>query len=121
MADELFTLQLPLLRGKDVRARAETLGNPDFLNVELLEWLWNIVAGPVVDALGFADTLRRGLPRIWWVPTGPLAKFPINAAGRYPGSTTETVLDQTISCYSSSVRALLWSHPANQIDHLGRT
>ncbi|KAF5579406.1 tpr domain protein [Fusarium subglutinans] len=48
-------------------------------------------------------------PRIWWIPTGPLAKFPIHAAGYHTRASSDTVLDRAISSYSSSSKALIQS------------
>jgi CHAT domain-containing protein len=98
----LRALRLPDLKSEDVRARAATLAEPE---TQLLEWLWDTIAKPVLDALGFTQTPGNSWPRIWWVPTGPLTRFPIHAAG-YHGSSN-TVLDRVISSYSSSIRALI--------------
>jgi CHAT domain-containing protein len=65
-----------------------------------------MIARPVLDTLGFTETPGDSWPRIWWIPTGPLAKFPIHAAG----SGDSSVLDRVISSYSASVQALVQSH-----------
>jgi hypothetical protein len=105
---EIRSLRLPGLNSEDVRTRAEALTNPSLLDVELLEWLWDTVTEPVLDALGFTDTPRGCWPRMWWIPTGPLAKFPMHAAGYH--SSSNTVLDRVISSYSSSVKTFVQSH-----------
>ncbi|EFY88848.1 TPR Domain containing protein [Metarhizium acridum CQMa 102] len=92
-----------------IENRAAALAEPESLDTHLLEWLWDRIAKPVLDALGFTQTPDDGcLPRMWWILTGPLAKFPIHAAG-YHSRGTDTVLDRVISSYSSSVRALVQS------------
>lgn len=49
----LRALRLPDLKSEDVRARAATLPEPE---PQLLEWLWDIIAKPVLDALEFTQT-----------------------------------------------------------------
>ncbi|KAG5803603.1 hypothetical protein H9Q74_012431 [Fusarium xylarioides] len=74
----------------------------------MLEWLWDIVAGPILQELGIRGPPPDGdWPHIWWIPTGRLSRLPFHAFGHhYPGST-ETVLDRVISSYSSSIQALI--------------
>ncbi|KAH7153491.1 CHAT domain-containing protein [Dactylonectria macrodidyma] len=105
----LRTLRLPSLRSNDVRDHVATL-NPWSMNTELLGWLWDTTAKPVLTSLGLTESSLDSWPRIWWIPTGPLAKFPIHAAGDYSsGNYSDTVLDLVISSYSSSVKALVQS------------
>jgi tetratricopeptide (TPR) repeat protein len=79
-------------------------------------WLWDILAQPVLEQLGLtanagaaagAADLREA-PRIWWVPTGELARFPVHAAGYHgsPGSTARSVLSHAISSYATSLTSL---------------
>ncbi|MFI7453980.1 CHAT domain-containing protein [Nonomuraea sp. NPDC049714] len=78
-----------------------------------LEWLWEAVALPVLDALALpvpdATALRGGnLPRVWWCPTGPLATLPLHAAGRHrPGANAAWVGDHVVSSYTPTLQALL--------------
>ncbi|WTO32904.1 CHAT domain-containing protein [Streptomyces achromogenes] len=74
---------------------------------EVLEWLWHVVAGPVLDHLGFTDapTVGRSRPRLWWVPTGMFSFLPLHAAG-VSGAPGQSVLDRVVSSYSVTVRAL---------------
>jgi CHAT domain-containing protein len=79
------------------------LGTP-----QVLEWLWDVVANPILDAMGFTQTWPNdNWPHIWWIPTGPLSKFPLHAAGRHAKDSAETVLDRVMSSYSSSVKAII--------------
>ncbi|MFE5208233.1 CHAT domain-containing protein [Streptomyces sp. NPDC056600] len=71
---------------------------------EVLAWLWDAVAGPVLRRLGHLAPPSGAWPRVWWSPVGRLASLPIHAAGRRPGSAT--VLDRVISSYTPTLRAL---------------
>jgi Tfp pilus assembly protein PilF len=87
-----------------------------------LGWLWDAIAAPVLDAAGLtAAPDSPAWPRIWWVPTGPLAFLPLHAAGyhgdaagqnagrearREAGSAPRAVLDRVISSYLPTVRSL---------------
>ena len=93
--------------------------------LDVLAWLWDTVAEPVLEELGHhaapgADELW---PRVWWCPVGVMAFLPIHAAGRYaggsgpePGTGSESapgddalpkcVLDRVVSSYIPTVRAL---------------
>ncbi|MEU6635124.1 CHAT domain-containing protein [Streptomyces rochei] len=80
---------------------------------EILEWLWDAAAGPVLTALGEAiPDARDGqpLPRVWWAPGGLLGLLPLHAAGFHTASHTGanplTVMDRVISSYTPTVRAL---------------
>ncbi|KAE8336265.1 CHAT domain-containing protein [Aspergillus arachidicola] len=106
---EIRTLRLPHLRQRDILAYARDLDTPESLSTQLLEWLWDTLAEPVLQALGFIETPTESWPRMWWIPTGPLAKLPIHAAGYHSRGSSHTVLDRVISSYSSSVRALTQS------------
>lgn len=103
--NELKALPLPGLEHSDVQARAADLRNLGAPDVRLLEWLWDMIAKPILDALGLTQAPGEHLPRIWWIPTGPLAQFPIHAAG-YHFHGLNTVIDRVISSYSSSISAL---------------
>ena len=54
--------------------------------LDVLDWLWDVIAGPVLTALGHTGPPGPGdpWPRVWWCPTGPLTVLPIHAAGRHP-------------------------------------
>ena len=103
---QLQALRLPHLHSNDLRDREkDNLADP-----KVLEWLWDTIAKPVLNALGLTQTpLLDCLPRIWWVPTGPLVRFPIHAAGNHASNSSDTVLDRVISSYSSSVKAIVHS------------
>lgn len=74
---------------------------------DVLAWLWDRVAEPVLEAAGIAVPVAGAeLPRIWWIPVGLLAPFPIHAAGRHTSDGVSSVLDRAISSYAPTVRAL---------------
>jgi CHAT domain len=75
-----------------------------------LSWLWDTIAAPVLNAIGAASAPAEGTPwpRLWWVPTGPLAFLPLHAAG-HPAddpAAGSAVLDRVISSYLPTVRSL---------------
>jgi len=74
-----------------------------------LKWLWEIVAEPVLDKLGFTSG-GHDLPRIWWLMNGWSTLLPIHAAGDHVHALESgepcTVLDRTISSYIPTLRAL---------------
>ncbi|WP_433445954.1 CHAT domain-containing protein [Streptomyces sp. CA-142005] len=93
-------------------AAAEERGGARMLSV--LEWLWDAIAAPVLEALGHrtgpcADT--EPWPRVWWVPCGLLSLLPIHAAGHHTTAARErcprTVIDRVVSCYAPSLRTLI--------------
>ncbi|KAM5362077.1 hypothetical protein ACJZ2D_012744 [Fusarium nematophilum] len=81
-----------------------SLGSP-----RVLRWLWDVVANPILAALDITKTPSSGdtWPHVWWIPTGPLSKFPIHAAGYHYRGSSKTVLDRVMSSYSSSIKALI--------------
>ncbi|KAI3325019.1 TPR-like protein [Xylariaceae sp. AK1471] len=82
----------------------------DLGNYDVLEWLWDKVAKPILDVLGFTQppSSDESWPHVWWIPTGPLSKFPLHAAGYHSTRSTETVLDRVMSSYGSSVKAIIY-------------
>jgi len=70
-----------------------------------LEWLWDVVAAPVLTALDIGEP--SGQPtRLWWMPTGMLSFLPLHAAGYHRRCSGETVLDRVMSSYTATMRAL---------------
>jgi tetratricopeptide (TPR) repeat protein len=102
---DIQSVALPYLNYKDAKERAQRGHIGDS---EILEWLWDVVANPILDALGFTQCpLDEKWPHVWWIPTGPLSKFPLHAAGIHHDNSTETVLDRVMSSYSSSIKAII--------------
>ncbi|WP_329259913.1 CHAT domain-containing protein [Actinoallomurus sp. NBC_01490] len=83
--------------------------------LDILAWLWDAVAGPVLTRLGRTGPPAPGAtpPRIWWSATGRLALLPLHAAGHHPRHRTgdpigtDTVPDRVISSYTPTLTALL--------------
>jgi hypothetical protein len=78
----------------------------------ILDWLWDVIAKPVLSALGYdgiADTGHQQ-PRLWWCPTGPMSLLPIHAAGHHPrrraAESGDCVSDRVISSYTPTLTAL---------------
>lgn len=85
-------------------------------------WLWDVLAQRVLEQLGFtrdisltgsqsmaADTGDpREASRIWWVPTGELARFPLHAAGyhRTADGASPSVFRRVVSSYATSLTSL---------------
>ena len=80
--------------------------------LEITGWLWDQVAGPVLDTLGITGPPAPGQswPRLWWCPTGLLSLLPLHAAGHHTAlgrERHESVLDRVVPSYTPTLRALL--------------
>ncbi|RYP49514.1 hypothetical protein DL768_004780 [Monosporascus sp. mg162] len=83
----------------------------------MLEWLWDVAVGPILDELGFRESpADNNWPCIWWIPTGSLSSLPLHAAGRHFPPSIETALDRVVSSYSPSIKALLHARQNSQED-----
>ncbi|PYH47503.1 uncharacterized protein BP01DRAFT_410331 [Aspergillus saccharolyticus JOP 1030-1] len=108
--NQIRVLNLPLLRQGEVSEWVVRLRSSPSSIAPLLEWLWDTIAHPVLEALGFTDPVSDGhWPRVWWIPTGLLGSLPLHAAGYHQKRSGETVLDRVMSSYASSVKALIYS------------
>ena len=81
--------------------------------LDVLDWLWDVLAEPVLGALGHISTPEAGAPwpRVWWCPTGPLTMLPIHAAGHHPrlgstGAGAKCVPGRVVSSYTPTLSAL---------------
>ncbi|KAJ3575390.1 hypothetical protein NPX13_g4046 [Xylaria arbuscula] len=98
---DIRTVALPQLSQKDIESR-------NCQSLETLAWLWDAILCPVLDALGFTETPSDGCwPHVWWIPTGPLVRFPLHAAGNHLDRVSATALDRVISSYNSSIKAII--------------
>ncbi|KAL4751015.1 CHAT domain-containing protein, partial [Aspergillus terricola var. indicus] len=112
--DKIHVLPLPNLSSETIEEKAKW-GNLESPGV--LEWLWDSTMGPILQALGFTQSPSDcNWPHVWWIPTGPLTKFPLHAAGYHKQGEPKTVLDRVISSYSLSVKAIVHGRrrPAKQ-------
>jgi hypothetical protein len=87
----------------------------------ILEWMWDAIAEPVLNALGHTRTPTgpaQEWPRVWWCPTGPLAVMPLHAAGYHPRDANHarnmnpdelarTVASRVVSSYTPTLAALV--------------
>ncbi|KAH7020368.1 CHAT domain-containing protein [Ilyonectria destructans] len=104
--DHIKVIELPHLTLNEVTKRVVNLQDTSQMAF-LLEWLWDAVCSPCLDALGFKDPVSDdNWPHVWWIPTGTLSRFPLHAAGRHM-QVGEMVLDRVVSSYASSVKALI--------------
>jgi CHAT domain-containing protein len=70
----------------------------------VLAWLWDVIAQPVLTRL---DLPAGALPRLWWLPTGPLTVLPLHAAGDYDSAGNHYgVPDLAISSTVPTLRSL---------------
>ncbi|MEV7011144.1 CHAT domain-containing protein [Streptosporangium sp. NPDC051022] len=83
---------------------------------DVLGWLWDTVAAPVLAELGHTATPAPGRewPRLWWCPVGVMAYLPLHAAGHHhdivtDGASPRTVMDRVVSSYTTTVRALAYA------------
>ncbi|KAF8542386.1 CHAT domain-containing protein [Trichophaea hybrida] len=110
----ITTLNLPRLHKSTINGVARVMKSRSPTThqmLELLKWLWDVLAEPVLEELGFREAVESGglqWPRVCWIPTGPLCHLPIHAAGYHCEPGSRTVLDRVISSYSPSIKALLY-------------
>jgi hypothetical protein len=101
-----------------VRATADPTATPadqdaaQLTMSQVLAWLWDTAAGPVLQALGYdrEPPADQEWSRVWWAPGGLLGLLPIHAAGHHqdaPGHPA--VMDRVISSYTPTVRALRYA------------
>ncbi|KAK8031899.1 hypothetical protein PG990_001633 [Apiospora arundinis] len=100
-ASGIRTLELPQLSRQD-------LENKEPQSLDTLVWLWDTIISPVLTELGLAQAVADSEPpHIWWIPIGPLVRFPLHAAGNHFSDHPDTALDRVVSSYSSSIRAII--------------
>ncbi|RFN54969.1 hypothetical protein FIE12Z_816 [Fusarium flagelliforme] len=89
----------------------------EYGSVQALEILWNAFMSNILDHLGFTETPEDGQdwPHVWWVPTGPLSRLPIHAAGLHLERSGKTVMDRVICSYAPSVKALVHGRRRQEI------
>ncbi|KAF8248569.1 hypothetical protein K440DRAFT_468026, partial [Wilcoxina mikolae CBS 423.85] len=111
---DITVLNLPRLHERTINVVASVMRSRSPTKdqmLDLLKWLWDVMAGPVLDQLGFREavtTEESQWPRVCWIPTGSLCALPIHAAGYHDEVGSRTVLDRVISSYSPSIKALLY-------------
>ncbi|KAL2827513.1 CHAT domain-containing protein [Aspergillus cavernicola] len=115
-------IHFPMLDFKQAQDISRKLQSPHLhgnqVLIWILEWAWDVVAQPCLEALGLHGPPPLDsdhIPHIWWILTGPLSHLPIHAAGRHARGSHNTVLDRAMSSYSSSIKALLHSRHKAQV------
>jgi tetratricopeptide (TPR) repeat protein len=76
---------------------------------EVLEWLWDAAAAPVLSHPKMLESLKGTADnpaRVWWVPGGLLGRLPLHAAGYHRRRGGDTVMDRVVSSYTPTIRAL---------------
>jgi hypothetical protein len=108
LAGQTDLLERVLDQASDPDAAVGELAGANEALSQILEWLWDAVAGPVLEHLGHRHPSehRTALPRVWWMPSGLLGLLPVHAAGYHRERDGRTVLDRVISSYTPTVRAL---------------
>jgi hypothetical protein len=104
---QITVLELPNLKIEKVQERTQSLklSSPIASSyfTSLLEWLWDTVSCPILEALGFSNPASdNNWSRVWWIPTGLLSQLLVHAAGYHTRESIETVLDGVMSSYTSS-------------------
>ncbi len=85
---------------------------------DILGWLWNAAAEPVLTALGHHGPPEPDCPwpRVWWATGGLLGLLPLHAAGYYtdaPDLEHRAVMDGVVSSYTPTVGALRYARQHN--------
>src|SRR5208282_5159627 len=76
---------------------------------KVLERLWDVAVGPILDELGFKQPPSHNdmWPRVCWIPSGILTLLPIHAAGYH--NSTRNAIDRVISSYAATVKSLAYA------------
>lgn len=108
--DSVRSVPLGTLTVKRITSRKTELSMSGLQSTDLLQWLWDSVASPILEDLRVHGSLATdSLPRLWWIPTGLLSRFPIHAAGYHLEQPPKSVLDVSVSSFASSLKSILRS------------
>lgn len=85
----------------------------------VLGWMWDTIAGPVLDRLGITGPppASQPWPRLWWCVPGLLSFLPLHAAGHHQtrfDANPATVADRVVSSYTPTIRALAHARRARR-------
>ncbi|KAI6764308.1 hypothetical protein HG530_008097 [Fusarium avenaceum] len=106
-SSRIYSMALPdltLAKLKEHSPHRDSVSTP-----AVLSWLWEAVTKPILDFIGFVKLpgTDENWPRVCWIPTGPLCRYPLHAAGLHGVGSSEAVIDRVMSSYSSSVKAII--------------
>jgi tetratricopeptide (TPR) repeat protein len=110
-----LTVESATARGETLRSATQGRTVSALLTAQedlhgVLEWMWDTITGPTLEALDHTTTPDETWPRVWWCPVGIATRLPLHAAGHHrTPSHAHTVMDRVISSYTPTVRALLHS------------
>ncbi|KAM0127188.1 hypothetical protein ACHAO1_009668 [Botrytis cinerea] len=106
-SDSIRSLHLPRLDIDYFIGQRAKLYMSKFLDQTLLQELWDRVTFPVLEALELQkNQVKVFRQRVWWIPTGVLSRFPIQAAGYHLEEPPRSVLDTVVSSFASSLRSI---------------
>ena len=83
--------------------------------LDVLAWLWDTVAEPVLDAPGYTESIGAGGPPLLWCPSGGMSLVPLHAAGHHEEAgqgQARNAPDRVVSSYTVSLRALGYAKSA---------
>lgn len=111
--------RVELLKKKVLKGSLRTLFSRSKKLQEILCWLWKTTVRPVLEGLGFLKEANRGesLPRIWWIPGGIMANFPIHVACERPD---HGVFTYVVSSYGTTLKTLSLSQKRNHAKEINR-
>lgn len=104
----LHSVALDRLDIKSLTNQKHKLGKAGPGPREVLEWLWDTIAYPILQTLDLdSSKCTSGQQRVWWVPTQLLSRFPLHAAGYHLEKSPVSVLDSVVSSFASSIKSIL--------------
>jgi tetratricopeptide (TPR) repeat protein len=99
-----------------VESLIDALGEDEDAVHDVLAWMWDAVARPVLNVLGHTAPPDGGAwPRVWWCPIGVFAYLPLHAAGHHRRGA-QSVLDLVVSSYATTVRGMAYSRALRPAD-----
>jgi tetratricopeptide (TPR) repeat protein len=127
--DEAMTSAVRFLAATEVLSRRNSTAEQTAAAHQRMQdtctWMWDTIAAPIMQHLGHSEPTPgddyRAWPRVWWVPTGPLAILPIHAAGHHPQtlhtrSQGPALVERVVSSTLPTISSLTTSRerPLNQ-------
>jgi tetratricopeptide (TPR) repeat protein len=105
--DSIRSVSLPGLAIGDLIRQKAGLSMYGFKDQGVLQWLWDTVVFPILQDLQMSEgRASETLPHIWWIPTGLLSRFPLQAAGHHLEQHSRSLLDIAVSSFASSIRSI---------------